>query len=233
MNFAKIFIGASISFFVAILVALLIERLGGALGSIIGTGPTTLIPTLYMILSEASQTENQRTESALALVFGVFATDVLFMPTWKLLPPKMPKTWTNGKKVLVTIVVSLALWFVGAVAMVLAQTFLKNNGVNMWVFSLSTLLFMILYGVVMCWELPPTPAGKNKVKWYTHLSRGIAAFFALMICGILSQSGLGVAAGAMGTFPALFLTAMVSVSLAQSAEVATGAIGPLILGSIS
>lgn len=233
MNFVKIFISAGLAFFIAILVALMIEKLGGALGSIIGTVPTTLIPTVYMIFSEASQTMEQKTDSSLALVFGIFATDLLFMPTWKILPPRLPAKWRNGLKVFVTTAVSLSLWFVGAILMIVAQTALKSRGVNMWVFSLTAVGIIVIYGILMCWSLPPTPPGKNKVKWYNHMFRGVAAFFALFVCGILSQSGLGVAAGAMGTFPAIFLTAMVSVSLSQRAEVAAGAIGPLILGSMS
>ena len=233
MNFVKIFISAGLAFFIAIIVALLIEKLGGALGSIIGTVPTTLIPTVIMIFTGVSQTVEQKTESSLALVFGIVATDLLFMPTWKILPPRLPTKWKNGMKVLVTTVISLILWFIGAILMIVLQSALKSAGVNMWAFAITSVLIIIIYGVIMCWSLPPTPPGKNKVKWYNHLFRGVAAFFALFVCGILSQSGLGVAAGAMGTFPAIFLTAMVSVSLSQRAEVAAGAIGPLILGSIS
>lgn len=233
MNFGRIFLTSGLAFFIAIAIALLIEKLGGALGSIVGTVPTNLALTTFMILTETSMTFDEITESCLALVYGVFSTDLLFMPTWKVLPPKLPAEWKNGKKVLVTTLVSLILWFIGAVIMILAQTYFKSLGVSMWIISGLSLLFIIVYGMALCWSLPPTPTGKNKVKWYTHFFRGIAAFIALFICGVLSQSGLGIAAGAMGTFPTAFLTAMVSVSLSQRAEVATGAIGPLILGSIS
>ena len=233
MNFLKIFLSAGLSFFIAIGVALLIEKLGGALGSVIGTIPSTLIPPIYLILSDMTQTREYRTDSTLATVFGIFATDLLFMPTWKILPPRLPKTWKNGKKVLVTTLVAIFFWLIGAIIIVSLQSLAKSMGIKMWTFSICTVLIAILFGVCLCWRLPPTPAGKNSVKWYTHLCRGIAAFCTLFISGILSQSGLGVVAGAMATFPALFLTAMVSVSLSQKAEVATGAIGPLILGSIS
>ena len=233
MNFLKIFLSAGLSFFIAIGVALLIEKLGGALGSVIGTIPSTLIPPIYLILSDMTQTREYRTDSTLATVFGIFATDLLFMPTWKILPPRLPKTWKNGKKVLVTTIVAIFFWFIGAVFIVSLQSFAKSMGVKMWTFSICTVLVSLLFGICLCWRLPPTPTGKNKVKWYTHLCRGIAAFCTLVVSGTLSQSGLGVVAGAMATFPALFLTAMVSVSLSQKAEVATGAIGPLILGSIS
>ena len=233
INYFKVLLSSGIAFFIAILVALLIEKLGGALGSIIGTVPTTLIPAAYLIMTEASSSEQEKVDSTLALVFGILATDIMFMPTWKILPPKLPKNWRNGYKVIVTTVVGLVLWFICAVATILVQSFLKTKGVSMWAISVTIVLFCAIFGACLCWNLPPTPAGKNKVKWYVHLCRGLAAFCALFICGIMSQMGLGVVAGAMGSFPAVFLTTMVSVSLSQSADVATGAIGPLIMGSIS
>ena len=63
--------------------------------------------------------------------------------------------------------------------------------------------------------------------------RGLAAAIAIFVSGILSQTGLGIIAGAMVTFPAIFLTTMVSVSLAQGADVSTGAIGPMLFGGMS
>ena len=233
MNYFKVFLSSGIAFFIAIIVASLVEKLGGALGSIIGTIPTTLIPTAYLIMTEASSSEQEKVDSTLALVFGILGTDLVFLPTWRILPPKLPKNWRNGYKIIVTTIVSTLLWFICAVATILVQSFLKTKGVSMWVISVTIVVFCILFGVCLCWSLPPTPAGKNKVKWYVHLCRGLAAFCALFICGIMSQMGLGVVAGAMGSFPAVFLTTMVSVSLSQSADVATGAIGPLIMGSIS
>ena len=103
----------------------------------------------------------------------------------------------------------------------------------MFVFCFALLLFTVCCGVALCWRLPPTPAGKNKVKWYVHLARGFVASLAIFASGVLSQSGSGVAAGAVSTFPAMFITTMVSVSLAQGTDVSTGAIGPLLLGGIT
>lgn len=233
MDFFKIILTSSLAFFIAIGVALLIEKLGGALGSIIGTIPSTHIPSIYLILTETNQSFEGKTESALAFAVGVFVTNLLFMPTWKYLPAKLPSSYSNGKKVFVTSVVSVTLWLIGAVIAVSIQSALKERGVSMWLFTTCIILFNIIYGAVLCWELPPTPAGKNRVKCTTHLARGSAAFVAIFVSGVLSQSGLSVAAGAMATFPALFLTALVAVSLSQSAEVATGANGPLILGSLT
>ena len=136
-------------------------------------------------------------------------------------------------KVLVTTLLSLVVWFVGAVVMVLLQQGAAKIGMSMYAFGACVLLVTISCGVCLSWSLPPTPAGKNKVKWYVHLARGFVASLAIFASGVLSQSGSGVAAGAVSTFPAMFITTMVSVSLAQGADVSTGAIGPLLLGGIT
>lgn len=217
----------------AIAVAFLIEKYGGAVGSVIGTVPSTIIPAIFTILSDETKSVSDRADSALACVFGVFATNVCFMPIWKVLPPKLPKKWSNGLSVLVSSVVSLIVWFIAAIAVILLQGVLEKVGMSMLVYSLLLVILTCLIGGFLCWDLPPTPAGKNVVKWYIHLARGIVAAAAIFVSGILSQTDAGIAAGAASTFPAIFLTTMVSVSLAQGADVSTGAIGPMILGGAS
>ena len=217
----------------AIAVAFLIEKYGGAVGSVIGTVPSTIIPAIFTILSDETKSVSDRADSALACVFGVFATNVCFMPIWKVLPPKLPKKWSNGLSVLVSSVVSLIVWFIAAIAVILLQGVLEKVGMSMLVYSLLLVILTCLIGGFLCWDLPPTPAGKNFVKWYIHLARGIVAAAAIFVSGILSQTDAGIAAGAASTFPAIFLTTMVSVSLAQGADVSTGAIGPMILGGAS
>ena len=88
----------------------------------------------------------------------------------------------------------------------------------------------VVVGVFLCWSLPPTPKGKNHVKWYIHIIRGLAAFLCICCTSILNSSGLGLFAGAFSGFPAIFSTSIVSVSLAQGASVSTGAVGPMIIG---
>ena len=85
----------------AIAVACLIEKYGGAVGSVIGTVPSTIIPALFIILSDNSKSVADRVNSGLACMFGIFSTNVCFMPVWKVLPPRLPKKWPNGLSVLV------------------------------------------------------------------------------------------------------------------------------------
>ena len=233
MQFGKVLISASLAFFMSIAVAYLIETFGGAVGSVIGTIPSTILPAAYILMTEESKTIEQRTESLLACVFGVFATNIFFMPCWKLIPPKLPKTWSNKKMVLVTSFFSLLVWFIVALAATYLQSFVKGYGFSMWAFSLLVMCFMSICGLILCWRLPPTPAGKNKVKWYINLIRGCGTFVVMFISGVLSQTDAGAVAGTLTTFPAVFLTTMVSVSLAQGADVVTGAIGPIMIGGMS
>ena len=233
MNFGKIFLSSGVAFFMAILVAILIETFGGAVGSVIGTLPSTVIPAAYIFITERTKTVDERVESVMSCLYGMVPTDLLFLPSWRIIPPKLPKKWSNGVKVLVTSVLSLLLWFLGAVAMILLKSLFTQIGLSIWVFGLVTLVFTAVCGGAICWTLPPTPAGKNKIPVHIHLIRGLAAAAAIFISGVLSQTNMGVIAGAMVTFPSIFITTLVSVSLSQGPEVATGAVGPMTLGGQS
>lgn len=232
-NFLKPTISASVAFLMAIAVACLIEKYGGAVGSVIGTVPSTIIPAIFLLLSDNSKSVTDRANSALACVFGVFATNVCFMPVWKVLPPRLPKKWSTGLSVLVSTIVSLMVWLVAALIIIFLQSALEKVGLSMFVYTLILVILTCVIGGYLCWNLPPTPAGKNVVKWYIHMARGLVAGAAIFASGILGQTDAGIAAGAVSTFPAIFLTTMVSVSLAQGADVSTGAIGPMILGGAS
>ena len=230
MNFVKLFVSSGVAFVMAIAFAYLIETFGGATGGIIASFPTTIIPAVYIILEDTTQPLQTRFDSAFACIIGMFCTNILFMPTWKLFPPYFPKKWSNGMVVFVMTILSLLVWFVSAIALALLQQWMFSLGVSMFAFCFCLLLLSVVCGAALCWHLPPAPAGKNKVKWYVHFLRGFVASLAILASGILSQTGSGVAAGAVSTFPAMFITTMVSVSLSQGADVSTGAIGPLLLG---
>lgn len=233
MNFVKIFLSSGIAFFMAILVAILIEKFGGAIGSVIGTLPFTIIPAAYIIITEQSKTVDERVESLMACLYGMLSTDLLFLPSWRVIPPRLPRKWSNGLKSSVTSALSLLIWFMGAGFMLFLKSVVTKLGMTIWAFGVSILVFSALCAGAICWRLPPTPAGKNKVGFHVHFLRGICAAAAIFVSGVLSQTSLGVLAGAMITFPIIFLTTLVSVSLTQGPEVATGAIGPMTLGGQS
>lgn len=114
----------------------------------------------------------------------------------------------------------------------LLEEWVEKLGVSMLAYCLFIMVFAFICTIFLCWTLPPTPGGKNRVRWYVHLARGMTSAVCIFVSGVLSQTGLGVLAGAMATFPAVFCTTIVSVSIAQSPEVITGALGPLIMAGL-
>ena len=212
--------------------ASIIENLGGALGSIIATIPTTIIPGVVIILTEEGRTMDERYDAIVACLYGMFGTCILFMPCWKIVPPLIPRKWTNGSRIIASVIISLVVWFTGVMILIYLQGMVNSLGMSTIAYGILIMAVSVVCGVCFCWYLPPTPAGKNKVKLHIYLARGLMASLSIFISGILSQTSPGAAAGAMSTFPAMFLTTMVSVSISQGPEVAAGAIGPLMLGGL-
>ena len=136
----------------------------------------------------------------------------------------------NTPIVFLTLFISLIAWFAAAVFVTWLEELTASLSVPIFTFSLCIMLICVVCGFILCWSLPPTPKGKNHVKWYTHLLRGLAACFCIFISSWMSSSGLGLFAGAFSGFPAIFSTSIVFVSLAQGASVSTGAVGPMIIG---
>ena len=143
---------------------------------------------------------------------------------------KMRRRYSNVVVTWLTLLVSLVAWFVAAFIVTWLESYTSQLGIPLWVYSICIMLICVFVGIILCWSLPPTPKGKNKVSVATHLLRGLACMCCIFVSSWLSSSGLGMFAGAFSGFPAIFSTSIVSVSLAQGASVATGAVGPMIIG---
>jgi hypothetical protein len=65
------------------------------------------------------------------------------------------------------------------------------------------------------------------------LARGCAAAVAIGVAVHLATVGDALASGVMSIFPAIFLTSMLALWLAQGEAVPAGAIGPMMLGAMS
>jgi hypothetical protein len=88
-------------------------------------------------------------------------------------------------------------------------------------------------GASMCWNLKPAPKGKNQVSKIILVSRGFVAATAIGIAVIISGLGMPLLAGLASVFPAIFLTSMVALWLAQGPSVPLGAAGPMMMGGAS
>ena len=71
MNWTKAVLSGTVGFVIAIVVAIAIERCGGAIGGIIVSVPTTIVPTSYVLLTESGKTKLEHAESLFAAPIGI------------------------------------------------------------------------------------------------------------------------------------------------------------------
>ena len=79
----------------------------------------------------------------------------------------------------------------------------------------------------------PTPKGDNAVSTTVLLARGSMAAAAIGVAVWMAGLGFPLLAGLASVFPAIFLTSMVALWLAQGPTVPQGAAGPMMLGGVS
>ena len=206
--------------FVAILATLAVEKLGGVLGGVVASIPTTVVPGVLGFFYAGAGFE----QAVLAIPYGMFVNAV-FLLTWRVLPTRLPFVGFQAR-LLSMILMSLLIWFCCA-------------GVSVWIqhqysslhMSAIVVVVQALFGIWACWNNPPAPKGTNPVGMSILAMRGLLAGTAIG-CAIL-MSHLGALAGMASVFPAIFLTTMVSVWMAQGEAVPAGAVGPMMLGSTS
>ena len=92
---------------------------------------------------------------------------------------------------------------------------------------------LVSLGLWMTWIPIKAPKGKNSVTKQVLLMRGLAAATAIGIAVQFASMGLPIVAGLASVFPAIFLTTMVALWIAQGADVPIGAAGPMMLGGSS
>lgn len=201
MFWVKTLVSASVGFLIAIIVAICIEKCGGAIGGVISSVPTTICTHFICISNRLGRTlATMQVESLFAAPIGIIATNLVFLPVWKILPSRLEKRMKNSTVVFYTLVVSLVMWFVAAILVTWIHELTAKQGMQLWAFSLIVMAICVVVGIVLCWRLPPTPKGTHKVHWYTHILRGLAAAICICISSLLSSSGLGLFAGAFLVF---------------------------------
>ena len=70
MHWIKTIVSAAVGFLIAIGVAISIEQCGGAVGGIIGSVPTTIVPASYIFLTESGLSRLEQAESLFAAPIG-------------------------------------------------------------------------------------------------------------------------------------------------------------------
>tara|TARA_B100000945_G_scaffold287333_1_gene258875 strand:+ start:2102 stop:2941 length:840 start_codon:yes stop_codon:yes gene_type:complete len=219
-----ILLSAIFAGFVAVLVTIAIERWGGIVGGVLGTLPTTIVPAAAGMYLEAGSED--------------LATSMSLIPFWMLLNALFVASWViyprlkNDVKLFEMTLVSLGFWSLLAILMTLSLTQALNY-IPEFTVGIVGLLCLLGLGLWMTWIPINAPKGRNSVTKSVLFARGLAAATAIGIAVQFASMGLPIIAGLASVFPAIFLTTMVALWMAQGADVPTGAAGPMMLGGSS
>ncbi len=221
----QILLAAVLAGLVAIAVTVAIEKFGGLIGGILGTIPTTIVPAAaFMWLAEPT---GSAFEPAMGMVPVGKLLNAIFLWLWRAVPPNIPD-WNFNKRLTTITAINLSVWFAGAAFSVT----LFSEQASMSV-GLGALLLGLILGLWITLEHRDAPRGQNRVGPFTLAMRGVAAATAIGVAVWLSQLGSPLLAGMASVFPAIFLTSMVALWIAQGEEVPSGAVGPMMLGAMS
>ena len=227
MALTSILISAVLAGVVATAVTVAIEKWGGLIGGLLGTAPSTIVPAgigMYLAGGEEALV------SSMSVVPLGMLLNALFLGAWLVLP-----RWfeTSSRPLLFTTVSALGLW----VAMGLTMLWTVENVLNARLSEqrLAVVGFALLFVVVALFNARPQPApkGTKSVSKQVLLARGMMAALAIGVAVWLSGLGKPLLAGLASVFPAIFLTSMVALWLAQGPTVPRGAAGPMMLGGAS
>ena len=219
----SILLSALFAGIVATLVTIAIERFGGRTGGVLATIPTTIVPAALGMYSISSETEFAQSMSIVP--FGMMV-NAIFLLVWI----HAPQRW--GLSLFGTTVLSLLVWTViGSVGLV-ASSQIQSSGFDAFAYALSGLGLLIALGIWATWTSRPAPKGHRSVRPMVLILRGSAAAIAIGIAVWLSGLSYPFISGLISTFPAIFLTSMIALWLAQGQDVPQGAAGPMMLGEI-
>jgi len=219
---AGLFAGA-----VAVLVTVVIERLGGVVGGLLGTLPTTIVPASIGIARASSSTDAM--QAALFAVPAGMLLNALYLALWRFLPARLPASSFGGRLALM-LSTSLGLWAAAAFLLVttLDEVALGAKGAA-GVAALTALVGLVLTRV----QPASAKTAPRRVGPVVLVARGLAASLAVGAGVVIAARGGDAAAGIASVFPAIFLTTMVSLWLAQGEAVSASAVGPMMVGSTS
>lgn len=214
---------------VAILGTLAVERFGGRVGGVLHTVPTTIVPA-SVGMWHANHDPAAFAAAMSAVPLGMLV-DAGFLWVWRAIPRRLP-AWTLRARLAAMVALSLTVWFVGAAALVALLSWTSGRTDPRGV-GAAGLVLTAGIGVASCLFGHPSPKGTRTPPLWMIASRGALAAAAIAACVWIAHHGAPVASGLASAFPAMFLTTMVSLWIAQGEAVPTGAVGPMILGSTS
>ena len=215
---------------VAIAVTRAVERWGGRVGGLLGTLPTTIVAAAGGIWLGGGGPDAMA--AAMAATPAGMLVNAAFLALWRVLPPRLP-AWDPRRRLLLMVTVALACWAAGAAAILLLLGHLLQGGWPPRAIGLVGTVLVVGVGLLGSWRALPSPAGRRPVMPLVLASRGVLAALAITTAVLLAATQGGLVAGLASVFPAIFLTTMVALWLAQGEAVQVGAVGPMMLGSAS
>ena len=212
---------------VAIVATVAIERLGGRIGGLIASIPSTIVPASLGFWWASA--EIHMFQDALYAVPGGMLVNAAFLYCWKVFPDRLPPF---GDRTLLGVVTALSL-LAWAVLAVFLNHIMALDGISRAAVGTALFGVQIAAGCAAVWRGCPAPRGKASVSLSTLLARGLLAGLAIGVSIVIAGLDVPVIAGIASVFPAIFLTTMVSVWWSQGRSVPMGAVGPMVLGSNS
>ena len=227
MAWGSILISAVLAGIVATAVTVAIEKWGGLIGGLLGTVPSTIVPAavgMYLAGGEAALVSSMSIVPLGMLLNALFLAAWLVLPGWFVSASK-PLVWTTTG--------ALMFWSVlGACVLWMVEHVLSDGMTEQ---TLAQAGFVLLFVIAVAFNTRPQPApkGTNAVSAAVLLARGIMAALAIGVAVWLAGLGQPLLAGLASVFPAIFLTSMVALWLAQGPTVPQGAAGPMMMGGAS
>ena len=225
LDWTSVLLSAVFAGVVATAVTVAIEKWGGLVGGLLGTVPSTIVPA--GIGMYAAGGEDTLVMSMSVVPLGMLL-NALFLGAWVVIPRWFP----NAPSLLVlTTVGSLVFWsLLGMVLLVAVDE--VTTYLTLQQLALPALPLAVT-AVAFNRRPQPTPKGTNRVSTFVLVARGVMAATAIGIAVGFSSLGFPTLAGLASVFPAIFLTSMVALWLAQGPTVPQGAAGPMMLGGAS
>jgi hypothetical protein len=215
---------------VAILATVAIEKLGGRRGGLVGTLPTTIVPAAVGFWwGSATVADFQH---ALYVVPAGMTVNALFLWSWRVLPPLLPE-WPLRTRLVAMLLASLSAWTFMALLLLVATEAYRGARLPMASWAWGFFLASVAVAAAACLRNGPAPQGTRRVGAAVLAGRGLLAAAAIGLAVMLATVAGPVVAGIVSIFPAIFITTMAALWLAQGEAVPAGAVGPMMLGSTS
>lgn len=228
LDATSILLSALFAGIVATAVTVAIEKWGGLVGGLLGTVPSTIVPAgIGMYLTGG---EDEIVSSMMVVPLGMLL-NALFLGAWLVLPRWFAST---SRPLLLTSFGALTFWCVlGIGVWFLLQHTVIGILLTERELALVGLALLVVISVWFNRHPQPTPKGTNAVSKTVLFARGTMAASAIGVAVWMAGLGLPLLAGLASVFPAIFLTSMVALWLAQGPTVPQGAAGPMMLGGAS